>query len=109
MGRGNGPPCGSGFETRRVRQPGLLQPGRRAALPIHLGLFVQDAALSRDGRLAVTACYDKTVRVWDATTGDPLTPPLKHSNTVSAVAFSPDGRRVLTGAYDPLGLGAMGP
>jgi tetratricopeptide (TPR) repeat protein len=34
--------------------------------------------------------------VWDATTGQPITPPLKHDFSVSSVAFSPDGRHLLT-------------
>src|SRR5207247_169006 len=49
-----------------------------------------------DGRRVATASDDHTARVWEATTGQPVTPPLKHGRVVSAVAFSPDGRRVVT-------------
>jgi hypothetical protein len=35
--------------------------------------------------------------VWDAATGAPVTPLLKHGRGLIRVAFSPDGRRVATG------------
>jgi WD40 repeat protein len=38
--------------------------------------------------------------VWDAVTGQPLIPPLKHSRYVRHAAFSPDGRLVLTASAD---------
>src|SRR5205807_9901064 len=57
---------------------------------------VWDAAFSPDGRLVVTASADKTARVWDAATGEPVTPPLKHGAEVTRASFSPDGRRLFT-------------
>jgi tetratricopeptide (TPR) repeat protein len=38
--------------------------------------------------------------VWDAVTGRSITPPLKHNNNVYDVAFSPDGRRIVTASND---------
>jgi WD40 repeat protein len=48
----------------------------------------------------VTASGDHTARVWDADTGEALTPPLQHANAVSMASFSPDGRRVVTASAD---------
>ena len=42
----------------------------------------------------------QTARVWDASTGAPLTRPLEHQCDVHAAAFSPDGTRVVTASYD---------
>jgi WD40 repeat protein len=51
--------------------------------------------VSPDGKLLLTAC-SATARVWDAATGRPRTPPLKHPDSINRMAFSPDGRTLLT-------------
>ena len=57
-------------------------------------------AFSPDGKRIVSG-GDKTVRLWDADTGQPIGAPLSgHDNTVLSVAFSPDGRRIASGSYD---------
>ena len=43
---------------------------------------------------------DKTVRLWDCQTGKELLSFLGHSNYVTSVAFSPDGKWALSGSYD---------
>jgi WD40 repeat protein len=51
----------------------------------------------------VTTSADDTARVWDAVTGKPGTPFIKHRNPVHHACFSPDGRRIVTGS-GPMGL-----
>jgi WD40 repeat protein/tetratricopeptide (TPR) repeat protein len=46
------------------------------------------------------------VRVWDAATGDPVTPPLRHDHPVVEARFSGDGRRLFTVAKDYQDTGA---
>jgi WD40 repeat protein/serine/threonine protein kinase len=61
---------------------------------------VEHAAFSPDGRRIVTASKDHTARVWDASTGEAVTPPLRHGHIVLKAAFSPDGHRVVTASHD---------
>jgi WD40 repeat protein/serine/threonine protein kinase len=59
---------------------------------------VTDVALSSDGRLVASASVDRTVKIWDATTGRCLHPLTGHTWEVGGVAFSPDGRRLASGS-----------
>ena len=62
---------------------------------------VWGTSFSLDGRRVVSASWDKTARVWDATTGRELLR-LQHNDKVFRAGFSPDGRRVITGAHDAI-------
>lgn len=44
----------------------------------------------------ISASDDHTARLWNAQTGQPLTPPLAHTSRVRHAEISPDGRRVVT-------------
>jgi WD40 repeat protein/tetratricopeptide (TPR) repeat protein len=59
---------------------------------------VTHAAFSPDGKLLLTACADGTARAWTVATGKPLTPLMLHEQHVQRVAFSAEGRWILTAA-----------
>ena len=62
---------------------------------------VSSAAFSPDGTRIVSGSTDKTVRLWDAATGQPIGQPLRgHDNWVTTVAFSPDGTRIASAGVD---------
>ena len=84
---------------RRRIEAILAQCPRLLAMGTHEGP-INHAALSPNARRVVTASSDGTARVWDAQTGEMLTPPLRHRAAVTYAAFSPDGNRILTASED---------
>jgi len=55
---------------------------------------------SPDAKRILTASFDGTARIWDAGSGQTVTPPMKHSDRIYCAAFSPDGSRVVTASAD---------
>ncbi|MGA2640336.1 MAG: caspase family protein [Spirochaetia bacterium] len=62
--------------------------------------WVRAVALSPDGRYVLSASYDKTLKIWDASVGKELKTLKGHSFWVMAAAFSNDGARALSGCSD---------
>ena len=85
---------------------------RQRAILLGHAEAINAAAFSPDGTRVVTASgntnvigdvslsIDSTARVWDARTGRLLLANMEHKNKIFTVAFSPDGRRLLTAASD---------
>ncbi len=74
--------------------PVLLR-GHRS--PIHV------VAISPNGRWAITAGEDKTVRLYDLTASHPAAEQIilhGHEGWITSVAVSPDSRTLFTGSYD---------
>ncbi|KAH8087564.1 hypothetical protein JL720_6874 [Aureococcus anophagefferens] len=61
---------------------------------------VNCVAVFPDGRRVVSGSGDKTVKVWDAATGECVATLAGHSDEVWCVAVFPDGRRVVSGSHD---------
>jgi WD40 repeat protein len=61
--------------------------------------WIQDVAFAPDGHAIATASWDKTVKVWDATTIEPLAT-LNSPNWVDGIAFSRVGRKLAARVRD---------
>ena len=85
---------------------------------------ITSVAYSPDGKTIVSGSWDQTIKVWDAGVDADTTPSnhkskidassvcmaatleLKatkesaHSNTISSVAYSPDGKTIVSGSWD---------
>jgi WD40 repeat protein len=62
--------------------------------------WVDDVSVTPDGKRAVSASADCTLKVWDLDTGRCLRTLEGHRAQVKGVAVTPDGKRVVSASYD---------
>ncbi len=88
------------LSTHRLRLGTVLN-----QCPVLDGYFTHEGtilwgALDHSGRRLATDSADHTARIWDLTTGKPLSAPLSHDGPVNWVEFQSDGTRLLTASGD---------
>jgi len=64
------------------------------------GHFVSDVVMSSDGQFALSGSWDKTLRLWDLSTGQTSRQFVSHTKDVLSVAFSADNRQIVSGSRD---------
>ena len=61
---------------------------------------VQDVVVSSDGAFALSGSWDKTLRLWDLSSGQSVRTFVGHTSDVFSVAFSSDNRQVVSAGRD---------
>ena len=88
----------TGCEDRMVRLWDVASASLRLP-PLATGSWIWGVEFSPDGEL-VAAGNSDSVFLWDAATGQQIGPSLRHSESVNDLAFSPDGKTLLTICID---------
>jgi len=90
-------------DTQTQVELSLLSTVSNVAAPNTLGGHADEVtgvSFSPNGKLLATGSRDKTVKLWDTTTGKEIKTLTGHKNWVNAVSFSPNGKLLATGSAD---------
>jgi WD40 repeat protein len=85
----------------RPLQPALQPPGTELVRTLEgHSTWINGVALTPDGKRAVSASHDKTLKLWDLDSGEALRTLEGHSKSVRTVAVTPDCKRAVSASHD---------
>ena len=62
--------------------------------------YISSASFSPDGKFIMSASIDKTIRIWDAKTGQQVGEPLEDDTYFWYADFSPDGKYIVSTSWE---------
>ncbi len=74
-----------------------------ADVPVRHDDYITGVVFSPDGRRLATVGHDKTLREWNATTGQPVGEPRTQRGVVWDVAYAPTGDKLAVAVWNPNG------
>ena len=86
-------------DVRRWDVTDLEHPQELSPLRGHTA-FVNQIALSPDGKTLASGGDDSTLRLWDPLSGEELVTLRAHSSIIQCLAWSPEGQTLYTGSGD---------
>jgi len=85
----------------RPLTPSLTQPGGPLPhTPADYTGWVSSVSVTPDGRFAISASGDKTLKVWDIKNGEVIRTLEGHTSWITSVSVTPDGRFAISASYD---------
>lgn len=61
---------------------------------------ISDIVITPDGRRVVSAGWDKTLRIWELSSGQCVSSIEGHTEQITVVAITPDGKYIISGGWD---------
>jgi WD40 repeat protein len=93
----------SSRDGSKVPSASELRPVREFQQLDGISWFFEALAFSKDGRHVASGARDKLARLWDVSSGSVVQTFQGHASQVTAVALSPDGKRLATGSGERYG------
>lgn len=62
--------------------------------------IVSSVVFSKDGKTIISGSHDKTIKIWNYSSGTLRTTLTGHSDRIQSVAFSPNGKLLASGSSD---------
>ena len=94
-----------GYGIMKLYPPHTPEANGSRTISVHKTLtghssYVNTLAISPDGQTLVSGSADKTIKIWNLSTGQEIRSLKGHSHPINYIAISPDGQTLVSGSAD---------